>query len=181
MSCLAVCPKCGGAARMRDYKKAGMEFNRYSVECQRCTFGTPILPFFDALKEWQTRCDAGSSNEESVCIRDMGFEAVCELVRDRNVAAGWDGSKTEPGTQLMLIVSEVAEAMEGLRRDLMDDHLPHRKMEEVELADAMIRIMDYAGWRGFDLAGAMSDKLHYNLHRADHKAEARAAEGGKKF
>jgi len=54
-------------------------------------------------------------------------------------------------------------------------------MEEVELADAMIRIMDYAGWRGFDLAGAMSDKLHYNLHRADHKPEARAAEGGKKF
>ena len=37
----------------------------------------------------------------------------------------------------MLIVSEIAEAMEGERKDLMDDKLPHRKMAEVELADAL--------------------------------------------
>src|SRR5271168_4098252 len=43
---------------------------------------------------------------------------------------------------LMLVVSEVAEAMEGDRKDLMDDKLPHRKMLEVELADAVIRILD---------------------------------------
>ena len=45
---------------------------------------------------------------------------------------------------LMLIVSEISEAMEGERKDLMDDKLPHRKMAEVELADALIRIFDYA-------------------------------------
>ncbi|XUM19805.1 hypothetical protein ACRAVF_19255 [Bradyrhizobium oligotrophicum S58] len=38
----------------------------------------------------------------------------------------------------MLIVSEIAEAMEGERKSLMDDHLPHRKMVEVELADTLI-------------------------------------------
>ncbi len=78
-----------------------------------------------------------------------------------------------------LMHSEVSEALEGARKDLMDDHLPHRKMEEVELADTLIRILDYAGGMGYDLAGAVIEKLAYNQRRADHKPEARAAEGGK--
>jgi len=49
------------------------------------------------------------------------------------------------GELLMLIVSEIAEAMEGERKNLQDDKLPHRRMAEVELADALIRIFDYAG------------------------------------
>src|ERR1051326_6611485 len=53
------------------------------------------------------------------------------------------------GELLMLTVSEIAEAMEGLRKDLYDDHLPTRKMVEVELADALIRALDFAG--GFGL------------------------------
>jgi len=85
------------------------------------------------------------------------------------------------GELLMLIVSEVAEAMEGERKDLMDDHLPHRKMAEVELADALIRILDYAGGFGYDLQGAFDEKLSYNKSRKDHSIEARKADGGKKF
>lgn len=83
--------------------------------------------------------------------------------------------------KLMLIVSEVAEAMEGHRKDLMDDKLPHRKMIEVELADAAIRIFDLAGGIGLDLAGAIVEKLEFNAQRADHKLENRKAEGGKKY
>jgi hypothetical protein len=45
----------------------------------------------------------------------------------------------------MLAVTEIAEATEGERKDIMDDHLPHRKMGEVELADALIRILDTGG------------------------------------
>lgn len=83
------------------------------------------------------------------------------------------------GALLMLIVSEVAEAMEGERKDLMDDKIPHRKMAEVELADALIRIFDYAGGFGYDLEGAYRDKMAYNAQREDHTHEARAREGGK--
>lgn len=85
------------------------------------------------------------------------------------------------GELLMLIVSEVAEAMEGERKDLMDDHLPDRKMAEVELADALIRIFDYAGAYGYDLDGAVAAKRAYNAIRADHQKEARLAAGGKKW
>lgn len=84
-------------------------------------------------------------------------------------------------TKLMLIVSEVSEAFEGMRKNLNDDHLPHRKMEEVELADALIRIFDYAGFMGYDLEGAVIEKLAYNLRRPDHKIENRTKDGGKQI
>lgn len=82
---------------------------------------------------------------------------------------------------LCLIHSEISEAMEGERKGLMDDHLPSRPMAEVELADAVIRIMDYAGRWGYDIGGAMADKIRYNRSRADHKIENRQKDGGKKF
>jgi len=84
------------------------------------------------------------------------------------------------GERCMLIVTEIAEAFEGERKNLMDDKLPHRKMAEVELADALIRIFDYAGEHGYDLGGALLEKLDYNRTRQDHSLEARRAPGGKK-
>lgn len=104
--------------------------------------------------------------------------------------AGWwtgpDGSdpRTNPlcfSSKLCLIHSEVSEAMEGDRKGLMDDKLPHRPMREVELADALIRIHDLAGAYNLDLAGAVVEKLAYNAQRADHKPENRAKAGGKAY
>lgn len=85
------------------------------------------------------------------------------------------------GEMLMLCVSELSEALEGHRKDLPDDKLPHRKMFEVELADCIIRIFDIAGGLGLDLGGAFAEKLEYNKTRPDHQVEARKAEGGKKY
>lgn len=82
-------------------------------------------------------------------------------------------------TKLFLGVSEIVEGLEGFRKSLMDDHLPDRKMLEVELADALIRIGDLAGALGLDIAGATIEKLAYNQQRPDHKPENRAAPGGK--
>jgi len=75
--------------------------------------------------------------------------------------------------------SELSEATEGYRKGLMDDHLPHRPMIEVELADAIIRILDLSGWLGLDIGGAIMEKLAYNQQRADHKEENREKAGGK--
>lgn len=87
----------------------------------------------------------------------------------------------EDGTMIALIHSELSEALEGFRKDLPDDHLPHRPMAEVELADAMIRIFNLTGKKNFDIGGALAEKHVYNMTRADHKPENRAKAGGKKF
>lgn len=89
--------------------------------------------------------------------------------------------KRNVGELLMLVVSEVAEAMEGHRKGLMDDKLPHRPMIEVELADALIRIFDLGGSLKLDLPGALVEKCRYNQRREDHRIETRKQEGGKKY
>jgi NTP pyrophosphatase (non-canonical NTP hydrolase) len=104
------------------------------------------------------------------------------------VAGGWYSDPAtgqriarNVGELIALIHSEVSEALEGQRKNKQDDHLPHRKAIEVELADAIIRICDTAGYLGLDLGGAYVEKLAYNAQRADHKLENRAAPGGKAF
>lgn len=85
------------------------------------------------------------------------------------------------GEKIALIHSEISEALEGHRKNLMDDKLPHRKMVEVEFADAIIRILDTAGAMNLDVGGAIQEKLLYNQNREDHKLENRKKEGGKTY
>lgn len=106
------------------------------------------------------------------------MQALCH---EESLAACWHEKPREDGTMLALIHSEVSEALEGIRKDKMDEHLPHRRSAEVELADAVIRIFDFAGLKGYDIESAMLEKMEYNRNRLDHKREERAKEGGKKF
>lgn len=89
--------------------------------------------------------------------------------------------KRNKGELIALMHSELSEALEGERKDLMDDKLPHRKMAEVELVDTLIRIFDYAGGFGYDLQGAFNEKMAFNATRQDHTHEARKLAGGKQF
>lgn len=89
--------------------------------------------------------------------------------------------KRNVGELLMLITSELAEAMEGDRKNLMDDKLVYRPMLEVELADALIRLLDTASGLGLDLGGAFVQKMEYNRMREDHTEEYRRGPNGKKY
>lgn len=89
--------------------------------------------------------------------------------------------KRNVGEMLMLVVSELAEAMEGDRKSLPDDKLPNRSMLEVELADAIIRIFDIAAGLKLDLGGAFVEKMDYNATRHDHSIAGRKEVGGKKY
>lgn len=120
-------------------------------------------------------------------LAKLAFSALSREIYANNVKAGWFTNPVtrrrvdpDPLQKLMLMVTEISEAAEGVRKDLMDDKLPHRKMEEVELADVLVRLFEYAGWRDLDVGGAFVEKIAYNASRADHKIENRAAAGGKK-
>lgn len=124
----------------------------------------------------------------SIEQKSQPFSQIAYACHGASVGAGWwqhlttgDDLDRNVPEMLMLIVSEVSEAMEGYRKDAQDDKLPHRKMIEVELADTMIRIFDLATAMGLDLEVAIYEKLAYNLRREDHKPENRAKAGGKKL
>lgn len=126
----------------------------------------------------------GRLADEDLASKINDASRLCHAVA---VDGGWWHTETgvrlerNKGELMMLMVSEIAEMMEGVRKGLMDEKLPHRSAEEVELADALIRMFDYAEAYDLDLGGAMVEKLIYNSTRADHLPKNRAKEGGKKF
>lgn len=137
-------------------------------------------------------------NEQEVYIRN-GLRVATAACHDESFRRGWwtvdfisdlniagnPDTKIAMGhlfaTKIALIHSEVSEALEGLRKDKMDEHIPTRKSVEVELADALVRIFDLAGALGLDLGGAIVEKMRYNAMRPDHDLATRNAAGGKKF
>ena len=87
---------------------------------------------------------------------------------------GFHDKPVDFGTRIALMHSELSEALEAHRKDLMDDKLPHRTGVEVELADCIIRILDCSALMGFDIQGAVLEKMAYNETR-EHM------HGGKKY
>ncbi len=132
------------------------------------------------------------TDEGTITVTNLAYATAAQLneivaeVHARNETWWYDPATDEPlkrniGEMLMLVVSELSEAMEGHRKNLQDDHLLDRSMFEVELADAVIRICDIAGGCQLDIGSAIVEKLAYNAHRADHKPAARLAPGGKAY
>jgi len=79
---------------------------------------------------------------------------------------GWWDEPRETGTCFMLMVTELAEAMEGYREGNphSDKIAPFSQIEE-ELADVIIRILDYAEANSFEIEKALRAKMAYNETR----------------
>lgn len=93
-------------------------------------------------------------------MREKGFWP--DNVENRNI-----------GEALMLTVTEISEGFEGFRKGESDDKLPDYDSLPVELADALIRILDLCHGFKMPIGAAFYDKCKFN--------ETRSYKHGKKF
>lgn len=95
------------------------------------------------------------------------FNDIQDVAHGTAVSKGfWDKPRND-GELLMLIVTEIAEACEAARHgDPADDKIPEFTGMEAELADAVIRIMDFAAGRKLRVAEALVAKMKFNATRS---------------
>ncbi|MFO0452777.1 MAG: hypothetical protein ACK52I_29665 [Pseudomonadota bacterium] len=127
----------------------------------------------------QTHSDLIELPLKYVCVNEL-----CQMIHASNRKAGWwdaaDNALVVP-TKLALVHSELSEALESHRKNTKDDKLPQYDGIAVELADAVIRIFDLAGFLGIPLGTIMAEKEAFNAKREDHKVENRAKPQGKRY
>jgi NTP pyrophosphatase (non-canonical NTP hydrolase) len=96
----------------------------------------------------------------------MSIRELQEEAHRIAVEHGWWDRPRSAGEALMLVVTEVAETMEAIRAgSSKSDKIQAFSRVEEELADAVIRILDFAGGHGLDLEGVVVAKMRYNASR----------------
>ena len=92
------------------------------------------------------------------------LETQATLISQFMQAQGfWESDNT--GEKIALMHSELSEALEADRKNLDAEHIPGFTGVEEELADVIIRILDFAGHHNLRLGEALSAKITYNLTR----------------
>lgn len=119
-------------------------------------------------------------------IVTTNLNEIAKRIHEDNVKKGFRDGLCQKGTELMLVVSELSEALEADRKDryadieaferaLGPDVSDGRFMKafeqnikdswEDEIADAMIRLFHLAGRHNIDLDFHITQKLRYNSLR----------------
>lgn len=108
---------------------------------------------------WEMKMERSEDFKES-------WDNLAKDVHSNAVNKGFWESEINVGEKLCLIHEEISEALSAIRSgNPQDEKVPSFKNFEVELADAIIRIMDLAQGLGLDVGGAVIAKHEYNKGR----------------
>jgi len=134
----------------------GAAFNGIGVR-PLCRLESEILVSTDAAPDADTAAE-------------MGLNQLAAEIHQNAVEKGWwdgNGGKSFPEI-LMLCVSELSEALEAFRDGEPDFYMTEAGIPtgtNVELADCMIRILDYCGSQEIDIEAIIRTKHEYNKTR----------------
>ena len=94
------------------------------------------------------------------------FRTMQHAIHENAIEHGWWDEPREDGTALALIHAEVSECLEALREgNPPDKQCPGFSQAEIELADVVIRIMDFCERKGWSLGKAIVAKHEFNKGR----------------
>lgn len=127
--------------------------------------------------------DARFERDRLLEITEGGFGFLQGVIHADAVKKGWWAEPREDPTAMMLAVTELAEAVEAMRSSQYNDDgsvtyppsakIPGFNHVEEELADVVIRLLDFAGYRGLNIGPAIYAKLMHNRGR-QHRHGGRA-------
>jgi NTP pyrophosphatase (non-canonical NTP hydrolase) len=108
-------------------------------------------------------------------MEDLTIASLIEQSYETAKSKGWwddaDSPERNFGMKLMLMVSEISEALEEYRHGRAIDEIWYGENEKpegipVEMADLLIRVFDMCGHHKIPLERALTEKLAYNKTRS---------------
>ena len=123
--------------------------------------------FVEAFNRLQAEVHA-TANDKGWWEKRDGLEDACAHIEKRVCETPLTdfAETTNQLSCLMLVVSELSEAVEAIRHgNPPDDKIPNFSGAEAECADAIIRLMDLAERSNWNLAEAIVEKTEMNKWR----------------